>query len=511
MAETTHQADDLNTEGEYIPKSYQFERDMDTEEFDDRVDTLEFDEDSNSHFVYDDIEKLLNMTDGYADLAYMIRLFFNSQRERLDILDAYSKGQNSTILSGRRRLDKNKADYRIRHNYGGYISNFITGFIMGNPITVASEEKDTDDIKDIEDIHFYNDIDALNYDLAYDASRYGRSFELHYRDEDSVDRIVLIDASEMFVIRSADVTKRMIAAVHCPVYNGKVNLTIYTDKERITFKEFKSEAITLAEDERKEHMYGMVPVVEWWSNRYRTGDFENSIPIIDAYDSAQSDTANYMSDLNDAMLVIEGDVQSSGLGIKDFKEMKDANMLVLESGMSSEGKERKLTAGYIYKQYDVQGTEAYKDRLINDIFKLSNIPNLDDDKFSTASGIAIQYKLIGLRQIQAIKENYFSKALRRRYQLIENIHRELNDTEIKANALTFTFHPNIPQDVWEEVEKYIEAGGDLSQETLQELASFTDKEQETTRLADELKREAEARAERRSPRIGETGVEENAE
>ena len=39
------------------------------------------------------------------------------------------------------------------------------------------------------------------------------------------------------------------------------------------------------------------------------GDFEKVIPLIDLYDNAQSDTANYMSDLNDAMLLVIGNME----------------------------------------------------------------------------------------------------------------------------------------------------------------------------------------------------------
>lgn len=487
MADTTHNTGDMNTEGAYIPKSYQFERDMDSETKDKRQDVLEFAEDANEHFVYEDIDTLINTDEGKKDLADMLRIFFNSQKERIKVLDNYTKGKNETILNGRRRLEKDKADYRIAHNYGGYVSTFITGFIMGIPVTLGSELESKDDVKDIDDIHADNDIDTLNYDLAYDTSRYGRGFELHYRDEENKDVIALVEPFEMFVIRIANITKKIIAAVHCPIYNGKVHLSIYTDTETITYDPFKVEAISLQNENKKLHAYGMVPVVEWWNNRYRQGDFESQISIIDAYDSAQSDTANYMSDLNDAMLVIEGDVNSTGLGVNDFKDMKDANMLILESGISADGKERKLTAGYIYKQYDVQGTEAYKQRLIKDYFKLCNVPNPDDENFMAKSGIALQYKLLGLRQVQTSKEGYFTKALRRRYKLIENIHKELNDTEIQANALTFTFHPNIPEEIWEEVEKFIKAGGEISQETLIELASFTDLVKEIERLQKEKK------------------------
>ena len=46
-----------------------------------------------------------------------------------------------------------------------------------------------------------------------------------------------------------------------------------------------------------------------FSNNERRGDFEKVIPLIDLYDNAQSDTANYMSDLNDAMLLVIGNME----------------------------------------------------------------------------------------------------------------------------------------------------------------------------------------------------------
>ena len=113
-------------------------------------------------------------------------------------------------------------------------------------------------------------------------------------------------------------------------------------------------------------------------------------------------------------------------------------------------------------------------------------PNLDDDRFnSTQSGIALLYKMIGLEQVRKDKETYFTKALRRRYELISNIHKAVNGPVIEANKLTFTFHPNIPQDVWTEIKAYIEAGGEVSQETLLNNASFTDYETEIDRIKKE--------------------------
>ncbi|WP_311431805.1 phage portal protein [Facklamia hominis] len=466
----------MNTEGHYIPKSYRFERGIEETERGRRVDSLQFDAESNTHFVYHDMNELIDTANGQSVLKAMLDRFFYAQKERLSILDHYSKGENYTVLSGRRRIENEKSDYRVTHNWGAYISNYITGYLLSLPVTIGTKDPDDNEdeaLEELNQINDANDVDSLNFELGFDTSRFGRAYELHYRDEEGRDHITLIDPQEIFVIRSADVSKKIIGAVHVPIYNDSVYMTVYTDDSIIKYKPYRQGQFVFAEESRQRHFYGLTPVVEWQNNRFRQGDFETVISLIDAYDSAQSDTANYMSDLNDALLVINGDLQSNSLTVDDVQKMKEANMLVLESGMDINGKQTTLSAEYIYKQYDVTGTEAYKTRLMNDIYKLSNVPNLDDDRFySGQSGVALQYKMIGLEQVRSIKEAFYTKALKRRYQLIENIHSELSMNGIRSSDLTFTFHTNIPQDVWAEVEKYISAGGEVSQTTLMELASF---------------------------------------
>ena len=452
-----------------------------------RSDSLRFDSASNEPFRYSSSEALLETAEGKKALKDMLTVFFESQKKRLRILSSYTKGENHSILYGKRRLDKEKADYRVRHRWGGYISSFATSYVIGNPVTVGVMEGGSkEQLQTIKDIEWQNDINALNNDLAFDASVYGRAYEYHFRDRDNMDRVVLISPLEMFVIRDLTVEQNIIGAVHLPVYNGKVNMTFYTNDQVITYKPFSSNAPALVVDEITKHNYNDIPVVEWWNNRYRMGDYESEISLIDAYDASESDTANYMSDLNDAMLLIKGDLEAIGATADNVAKMKDANTLLLQTGISANGQQTTADAGYIYKQYDVSGTEAYKNRLANDIHRFSRIPNLDDDRFnSTQSGIALLYKMIGLEQVRKDKETYFTKALRRRYELISNIHKAVNGPVIEANKLTFTFHPNIPQDVWTEIKAYIEAGGEVSQETLLNNASFTDYETEIDRIKKE--------------------------
>lgn len=480
MTETTHHADDILQEGQYIPRSYQFERDMEPATLEKREDFLQFSDKANVHFMFHSAEKLIEKDKEPEDLKKMVAGFFGDQIERLQILESYSNGNNYTILNGRKRLEPEKADYRIRHDLGGQASRFFTGYTVGQPISIGSTEIDLD-LTSVDNFNSYNDIEALNRELVYDASRFGRAFELHYFDEFEQPAVALIDAKEMFTIRSADVRKEIIAAVHCPIYNGKLFVTVYTNEEIVSYDN------DWTETDRKPNPFNMVPVVEWQNNRERLGDWEKGIPIIDAYDAAESDTANYMSDLNDAMLVIKGDVESTGMNASDIMKMKQANMLVLESGIGHNGQQTSLEAGYIYKQYDVSGVEAYKSRLIKDFFRIVGLPNLQDDAtFSATSGIAIRYKLVDLQQVTSVKRGFFIKALKRRYKLLQSLSENLKGFEaVDANLLTFTFHENLPTDVWAEIQSAINSGMDISQETLMESASFTDARKEKSRLLKE--------------------------
>lgn len=63
----------------------------------------------------------------------------------------------------------------------------------------------------------------------------------------------------------------------------------------------------------------------------------------------------------------------------------------------------------------------------------------------------------------------------RRYRLLLNIKnavKEADNSDLKG--LTFTFTPNLPKAILEELKALVDAGVDFSQETLLGLASFID-------------------------------------
>src|SRR5690625_7443713 len=130
-----------------------------------------------------------------------------------------------------------------------------------------------------------------------------------------------------------------------------------------------------------------------------------------------------MTDLNDAMIKIIGNVKMT---MDDAKEYRKANIMLLEPSTDADGKEGKVDADYIYKKYDVEGTEAYKNRIRDDILMFTNTPNLLDEKFSgNSSGVAMMCKTFGLEQDRVSNARSFKRSLRNRYRLINNVSEEI--------------------------------------------------------------------------------------
>ena len=79
---------------------------------------------------------------------------------------------------------------------------------------------------------------------------------------------------------------------------------VYTPSDIMTF-EYDG---TLNEISRTTHAFELVPITEYMNNSNGLGDYETELSLIDLYDASQSDTANYMQDLSDAILAIIGRV-----------------------------------------------------------------------------------------------------------------------------------------------------------------------------------------------------------
>lgn len=440
------------------------------------------------------------------------------QAPRLKTLMDYYKGLTFNIKTrSNRRADKQMADNRVAHDYAAYIADFVNGYFLGNPIDYSIENDVAKEY--IENFNDLNDIESHNRSLGLDLSIYGRAYEYVIRNIDDEVKLYKCDAESTFIIYDNTLEKNSVAAVRYYLENSidvdfdgdySYHVELITESNIYHFNvnqtnNFVPKSIL----DVNTHSFGKVPITEFKGNEMRIGDFEKVISLIDLMDSAQSDTANYMSDLNDALLLIKGNFE---LPTNAAELQKEARIMQLKPPTyeSDDGKtvEGSVDGSYIYKQYDVSGVEAYKNRINNNIHMFTNTPDMNDKNFGgNQSGESAKYKLLFLEQRAVIKEGLFKKGLRRRHTLVENI-AKLNselDKSVNLKEMKYKFKRNLPKALIEELQAYINAGGEISKETLMMLFSFIpDVPLELKRIEQERNKEIKSSDNNAYPNLGDT-------
>ena len=464
-----------------------FERDLDS-----ASKTFLYSEDAVRLYRAKALDAIIGSEKAEKRLWQMIQHHRTYQVPRLKYLEDYYLGLNPSIRYGVRRKDRGRSDHRVAHAFASIISDFLNSYVIGNPIKLESkDESQADAIAEcFGAFNKENDIDQHNIEIGRDQNCMGRAYELLHRRDDDKTRIYRLSPFEVFMIYDESIETRVMAACrYWAISQDEYLCEVYTHEKIYRSEPFKltrGAGIVFKDENTSDHQFGGVPVIEYRADRFRMSVFERQIQLIDAYDAAESDTANYMTDFNDAILMLEGRIQNAD-DAEYLRKMKDANMMVLIPSETADGKDGAVGARYLVKSYDVQGVEAYKTRLRSDIFSLCSVPDLSDQQFAgNQSGEALKYKLYGLQQKRRDKEQYMAKGLRVRYKLIENLKRAVFEYAGDPIEIEFKFTPNLPKAYLEEIQGFVNAGGRISQETLLGLLSFVkDPKEELTRIEQE--------------------------
>ena len=456
--------------------------------------TLRFHRESRMRYRINNIEELFE--NEHKVLREFLEHHKSIQRPRIQELYDYSEGNNHTISIQQRRSEQDMADTRIIHNFGKSISVFKQGYLVGKPIQVeyddGEEDSETDEVlKEIAKVNSFHDLNRM---LVLDLSKVGRAYDLVYRSMEDVTKVKRLDPLNTFVIYDNTLEDKMLAGIRYYSVgltdNKKHFIDVYV-KDVICKCQMIEGVIT--ELAIEPHMFNDVPITEYLNTAEGMGDYESELSLIDSYDAVQSDTANYMTDTSDAILAIFGQVSfpDDVLGdnkkqIEYMRKMRRARLLQLKPPVDVNGNEGTVDAKYLYKQYDVNGVEAFKKRIVNDIHKYTNTPDMTDTNFSgIQSGEAMKYKLFGLEQARVDTQSLFEKSLRRRYQLIANIGdfvKELTDFDI--SKLKITFNPNLPKALEETINAFKSLGGMVTNETAMRLTGIVDDPKHEQELLD---------------------------
>lgn len=369
----------------------------------------------------------------------------------------------------RSKVQTDLANNKLMINHAEYITDFATAYFMGNPIkyTFPEEENRTDDDSLLQAFRKAN-ITQVDTELARDLSIFGIGIEYVYQDKEGNTKSTNLDPRTAFIVVDDTVEENTLLGVHRikkrDINNKEIGeiLKVITDDTVCTY-EFKSDKLSLINEEL--NVFNEVSMIEYWNKVNQKGDFESVVSLINAYNLLQSDRVNDKEQYVDSLLVLYGTLagDNSEEKLKTARELKRLGLLELSEGDKVE---------YLSKTFHEADVELLKNSIIEDIHKISKVPNLTDENFAgNSSGVAMKYKLLGLEQLAQTKEEYYRIGLKERIKLYANI-LNIKMISIDVDNIEMTFIRSLPVNELEIAQLITYLNNVVSQKTLLSLLPF---------------------------------------
>lgn len=347
----------------------------------------------------------------------------------------YYDCQNDAIMQ-RTFKDETKPNNKYATPWAKYITTLISGYFMGKPVTYGCNDER---LKEIISQNAEKEI-THNQRLEKDCSIYGLGAEILFINENKEVEFDVLDPTSIIPIYSSDIHRDLLYVIRFWEYENILNheSTTYIDihsKKFISRYECKLGSITKIEE--LPNVFGEVNINIYYNNADGRGDAENVLKLIDGYDFALSDTANFREELNDSYLVFK----NTNIETDDIIQMKQRRIINIEDaqdGMQS-------SVDWLNKDSNDAEQENYKTRLAEDIKKFSFVADIEVGKSHTTATSA-KIGLLGIEQVCVDKESQFRKGLIRRIQLICTIER-IKGVDITDTSTTITFVRNVPIDI----------------------------------------------------------------
>lgn len=366
-----------------------------------------------------------------------------------------------------------KPDARLSINFAKAITDTFEGFFIGNPVRTHSDDPTVSAY--VNYIGAYNDQETGDSELSRIVSIFGRGYELYYTDEEGMLCIAHLDPTDAFMVYDESIKPRPRYFVRVFQREDKRRYGSISDNYGVRYFALDSDEFWLTDWDP--HLFNTVPANEFVLNEARRGLYEDSLHNIDMYNETVSEKANDVSYFADSYMKITG----AELDEKTINYMRDNRIINFEARNAQD-----VDIDFLAKPNGDATQEHLLDRLEKKIFTVSNVINMDDDHaFATTSGEALKYKLLNMMNLFKTKERFFAAGLHRRYKIL------FGNPVSKVSAdswttLSFTFTPNIPSDLSEELDAVSKGVGIVSQRTLLKMVSAVD---DVDKEMEEIKKE----------------------
>lgn len=410
--------------------------------------------------------------DQVLDPEFLTRLIGKFKAEYIPRFDKCQEYYKVRTDIEKRTMTDGKPNNKLAHGFCRYITNMATSYFAGKPVRYTVDNAEYSEA--LEEVFKNNYIDSVNFNVSKEASKKGIGFLLIFVNEKAQLRVKKMDAGEIIPVYSPSLDEFLEAAVRIwSEYDidGKLEAEyadVYDEEYIRHFRRGSGEQAYSEQLPPDRHLLNDIPVIVVWNNEDRMGDFEPVMSLNDAYDNAQSDTANDTDYFTDAYLCVTGasDIMVDALSGEDgdgddgaaaVKNLRKNRILFLDEHGQAQ---------WLIKQVNDAASENYKNRLYKDIFFLSQVPALSDESFAgNLSGVAIKYKLIGLEELAIMKENCFRSAQTKMVSIITGYLNLLKNKEWDPDTVEQKYDRNFTENLAEVIENATKLEGVVSKET----------------------------------------------
>lgn len=317
--------------------------------------------------------------------------------KRYEALD----GKVPIFLREPRFDEENPVNNKVNNDFLGEIVDFKTGYFAGKPFgyTYADSKESKEDTggeelrdraaKELSDFVARNNLYDVDMEITKFAAIAGYAGRMFYYDTDGHERCMALPSYETIILSETSMME--------PKYGIRYYKTVglggeeiwkaeFDDGKTIRFYEGNYGGLYEVPEKAIPNLYGYCAIQGIPNNSELLGDAEKVMELIDAYDRVISDTNNEVESFANAYMAFE----NVNMSDEEIRKGQKSGAFQYYTGTTSGG------IHFVTKNINDAFVEHHLDRLEDNIYKYSKTPNLEDDAFNTASGIALKFKLTGL-------------------------------------------------------------------------------------------------------------------
>lgn len=374
-----------------------------------------------------------------VDALYKALPAFQTNRTQIEWLYNYFKG-NQPILNRVKEV-RSEINNKVVENHANEIVTFKTGYLIGEPIQYVNYGR-TEVSEDLNLLNRYMNAEhkpTRDAELANWFHICGTSYRMALPDgntdnDEAPFEIFTLDPRETFVVYSNSIGHRALMGVYVTMIHNTPHYHVYTDHA-------KYEIVNRDIIDRRDHILGMIPIIEYPLNKERIGAFEIVIPMLDAINTTASNRLDGIEQFVQALFVLKGvEIED-----EDFQRVKKLGGIKIPK----EG-----DIDYLVQELNQMETQTLVDYMYQTVLVIVGMPNRNGGSSTSDTGAATIMR-DGWQSAEArakLTETTFDESEMRFLRLILNIVNTYRDMDLKLSSIEIKFTRRNYQNLLEKVQ-----------------------------------------------------------